>query len=105
KCPVKFFAHAKTIERLHAKWQERFADVKTWKLVTLKHKDAPPSACKQRGRSAASRPSTDDSDVVDVNLHCGLKLSGNSLLRQPEIQRDKMEMDLRAGDWRVLASP
>jgi hypothetical protein len=62
---------------LRAKWQERFADVKTWKLVTLKHEDAPPSGCKQRGRSAASRPSADDSDVIDVGFHSGLKLSGN----------------------------
>src|SRR6266480_7303347 len=65
---VEFFAHAKPVERSYAKRQERFADMKSRKLLPFEDHNAPAGLCEQRRRRAASRAAADDRDVVDVDL-------------------------------------
>src|SRR4030095_15999170 len=65
---VEFVADGEPIERLHAKGQERFANMEARKLFPLENNHAPTSLGEQRRGRAAGRPATNDRDVVDVDL-------------------------------------
>ena len=81
---VQFFADPQTIERSHAEGEERFADVKSWKLLALEYNHAPPGFREQRRRRASRRPTANDRDVVDVDLvHLVIKLAKFRLLATP----------------------
>ena len=68
KGAVKFFAHAKAVERLHAEWQQRFADMKARKFLALENDHAPTRAREQRRGGTAGGSSTNDADVVHIDF-------------------------------------
>src|SRR6266404_1604677 len=72
---VEFFAHAEAIERSDTERQERFANVEAGKFFALKNDHAPSGLGEQRRGGAARRATTNDCDVVDVDLvHCMITL-------------------------------
>ena len=73
----EFFVQPQPAKRFHAERQEGFANVKPWKFFAFKHDNASPGASEQCSRSATGRPSTDDSNIVHIRVHCGPNLSGN----------------------------
>jgi hypothetical protein len=62
-------------ERFHAERQQRFADVKPWKLFALEDNDAPIGSREQRSCGASGRTAANDPDVVEVSIHLLIMLT------------------------------
>src|SRR3954468_19832001 len=62
-------------ERLHAKREQRFANVESRELVALEHHDAPTGPGEQRGRGAPGRSAADNCYVKVLAAHWATKVA------------------------------
>jgi hypothetical protein len=76
--------------------------VKTGKLFAFEDNDAPPGPREQSRGSAASRSSTNDGDIVRVDLHVAFILTKFSLKRKSIEERSSFRRGRRKSepDWR-----
>jgi hypothetical protein len=75
--------------------------VKPWKLFAFEDNDASPGAREQCRGSAASRSSTNDGDIVSVDLHVAFILAKFSLKRKSIEERSSFRRGCRKSepDW------
>src|SRR5262245_44701767 len=56
-------------KRFHAERQQRFANVKPWKLFAFEYNHTPPGAGEQRSSRASGRSAAYDGDIVNTAAH------------------------------------
>ena len=98
KGAVKFFADAKAVERLHAEWQQRFADMKARKFLALENDHAPARAREQGRGGAPGRSAADDSDIVNRFRHAAINLASLRRKQTPEARQRQTAKGLRQPD-------
>src|SRR3954451_18312979 len=67
--PQKFLVQPQSRKRLHAEWQQRFANMKARELFPLENDYAPTGTSKEGRSRAACGSASNDCDVVHTTAH------------------------------------
>src|ERR1043166_7257681 len=72
-CAFELRQHSQFLKEAATIWQQRLANMKTWKMLLFEHQHAFAGAGQQRGNSTSPRSASNHQGVVITNLHHSTK--------------------------------